>query len=149
VRPFDDASSLGTCISSEGEFSYPPIIVLEGDQILLNINTRDFSFVAEHHLSNIFLLLAKYRVKVNVMRNSAISFSVCVQNQPLKIEKLLLELEADFNVDVVKDLELITIRHYNEATVSEMKKGKLVLFEENLQNTKQMVVKNSETIKRK
>lgn len=149
VRPFGDLESLGTCISAEGEITYPPIIVLEADQALININTKDFSFVAEYHLSNIFLLLAKFRLKVNIMRNSAISFSVCVQNIPDKIDKLVDALSKDFNVDVIKDLELITIRHFNESIVLEMKKNKLVLFEENLGSTLQMVVKDNIIVKRK
>jgi len=149
VRPFLDPSSEGTVISDEKEMSYPPVIVIEHDQTLLHISTNDFSFVAEHHLSMIFALLAKYRLKVNMMRNTAISFSVCVNNIPERIKKFEKELGTEFKMVQDNDLELVTIRHYNEDILKDMKKNKLILFEEKLQDTVQMVVRNLPKMKRK
>lgn len=149
VRPFLDPSSEGTIISNEKELSYPPVIVIEPDQALLHISTNDFSFVAEHHLSMIFSLLAKYRLKVNMMRNTAISFSVCINNIPDRIKKFEKELGSEFKLISDNDLELITIRHFNEDILKDMKKNKLILFEERLQDTVQIVVKNLPKMKRK
>lgn len=149
VRPFLEPTSEGTIISDEKELSYPPVIVIEPDQALLHISTNDFSFVAEHHLSMIFSLLAKYRLKVNMMRNTAISFSVCINNIPDRIKKFEKELGAEFKLIADNDLELITIRHFNEDILKDMKKNKLILFEERLQDTVQMVVKNLPKMKRK
>jgi len=149
VRPFLDPSSEGTVISDEKEMSYPPVIVIEHDQTLLHISTNDFSFVAEHHLSMIFALLAKHRLKVNMMRNTAISFSVCVNNIPDRIKKFEKELGTEFKMIQDNDLELVTIRHYNEDILQDMKKNKLILFEEKLQDTVQMVVRNLPKMKRK
>ncbi|HMT54691.1 MAG TPA: aspartate kinase [Saprospiraceae bacterium] len=149
VRPFLDPSSEGTIISDEKELSYPPVVVIEMDQTLLHISTNDFSFVAEHHLSMIFSLLAKYRLKVNMMRNTAISFTVCVNNIPDRIKKFESELGAEFKMITDNDLELITIRHYNEDILKDMKKNKLILFEERLSDTVQMVVRNLPKMKRK
>ena len=149
VRPFLDPASEGTVISDEKELSYPPVIVIEHDQALLHISTNDFSFVAEHHLSMIFSLLAKYRLKVNMMRNTAISFSVCVNNIPDRVKKFEKELGGEFKLIADNDLELITIRHFNEDILKDMKKNKLILFEERLQDTVQMVVKNLPKMKRK
>jgi len=149
VRPFLDPSSEGTVISDEKEMSYPPVIVIEHDQTLLHISTNDFSFVAEHHLSMIFALLAKHRLKVNMMRNTAISFSVCVNNIPDRIKKFEKELGTEFKMIQDNDLELVTIRHYNEDILKDMKKNKLILFEEKLQDTVQMVVRNLPKMKRK
>ncbi|HLO54099.1 MAG TPA: aspartate kinase [Saprospiraceae bacterium] len=149
VRPFLDPSSEGTVISDEKEMSYPPVIVIEHDQTLLHISTNDFSFVAEHHLSMIFALLSKHRLKVNMMRNTAISFSVCVNNIPDRIKKFEKELGTEFKMIQDNDLELVTIRHYNEDILKDMKKNKLILFEENLQDTVQMVVRNLPKMKRK
>ncbi len=149
VRPFLDLSSEGTVISDENEHSYPPVIVIESDQTLLHISTNDFSFVAEHHLSMIFALLAKYRLKVNMMRNTAISFSVCVNNIPERIKKFETELGNEFKLIADNDLELITIRHFNEDILKDMKKNKLILSEERLQDTVQMVVRNIPKMKRK
>jgi aspartate kinase len=149
VRPFLDPASEGTVISDEKEMSYPPVIVIEHDQTLLHISTNDFSFVAEHHLSMIFALLAKHRLKVNMMRNTAISFSVCVNNIPERIKKFEKELGSEFKMIQDNDLELMTIRHYNEDILKDMKKNKLILFEEKLQDTVQMVVRNLPKMKRK
>ncbi len=149
VRPFLDPASEGTVISDEKEMSYPPVIVIEHDQTLLHISTNDFSFVAEHHLSMIFALLAKHRLKVNMMRNTAISFSVCVNNIPDRIKKFEKELGTEFKMIQDNDLELVTIRHYNEDILKDMKKNKLILFEEKLQDTVQMVVRNLPKMKRK
>lgn len=149
VRPFMDPSSEGTIISDEKELSYPPVVVIEPHQTLLHISTNDFSFVAEHHLSMIFALLAKYRLKVNMMRNTAISFSVCVNNIPDRIRKFEIELGQEFKMVTDNDLELVTIRHYNEDILKDMKKNKLILFEEKLSDTVQMVVRNLPKMKRK
>lgn len=149
VRPFLEPGSEGTVISDEKELSYPPVIVIEPDQTLLHISTNDFSFVAEHHLSMIFALLAKYRLKVNMMRNTAISFTVCVNNIPDRIRKFEKELGTEFKMVTDNDLELVTIRHFNEDVLKDMKKNKLILFEEKLQDTVQMVVRNLPKMKRK
>lgn len=149
VRPFLQPESEGTVISDEKELSYPPVVVIEPNQTLLHISTNDFSFVAEHHLSMIFALLAKYRLKVNMMRNTAISFSVCVNNIPERIKKFETELGDEFKMITDNDLELVTIRHYNEDILKDMKKNKLILFEEKLSDTVQMVVRNLPKMKRK
>lgn len=149
VRPFLDPESEGTVISDEKELSYPPVIVIEPDQTLLHISTNDFSFVAEHHLSMIFALLAKYRLKVNMMRNTAISFSVCVNTNSDRIRKFEKELGNEFKMVTDNDLELVTIRHFNEDILKDMKKNKLILFEEKIPDTVQMVVRNLPKMKRK
>jgi len=142
VRPFDDPESEGTMISDVLELSYPPVIVIEPDQCLLHISTNDFSFVAEHHLSMIFHLLSTLRIKVNMMRNTAISFTVCVQDIAERIDQLVKALGSEFNVVKDDQLELITIRHYNQDALDDLKRGKLVLFEERLSDTVQIVVRS-------
>lgn len=142
VRPFSDPESTGTLISNERELTNPPIVVIEPNQALLHISTNDFSFVAEHHLGHIFLMLARYRLKVNMMRNTAISFSVCINQVDDRINDFEKELGEEFKLVIEKDLELITILHYNEELITEMKKNKEVLFEEKLPQTVQLVVRN-------
>ena len=149
VRPFNDVEKSGTKISAVGEFYYPPIVVIESGQALLNISVNDFSFVAEHHLSDIFKTIADLRLKVNMMRNTAISFTVCILYDEHKIGLLLENLSKSFKVELEKDLELITIRHYTEDVLQEMKRSRITLFEERLQDTIQIVVKNIPAIKRK
>jgi len=149
VRPFDEPESEGTLISDIVELSYPPVVVIEPNQCLLHISTNDFSFVAEHHLSSIFDLLDKHRLKVNMMRNTAISFTICTNFLPDKIQAFEKSLGDDFKSVVDENLELITIRHYNEETLTAMKVNRLVLLEERLHKTIQMVVKNIPVMKRK
>ena len=149
VRPFSDPASTGTLISDEKELTYPPIVVIEPGQTLLHISTNDFSFVAEHHLSRIFMLLAKYRLKVNMMRNTAISFSVCVGQILDRIQGFTEELGKEFKVITDQDLELITVLHYNDDLLEDMKRNKLILFEEKLPETVQLVVRKLPKMTRK
>jgi len=149
VKSFIDPEGAGTVISEESEISYPPVVVVESDQVLLHISTRDFSFVAEHHLGRLFLLFAKYRIKINMMQNMAISFSVCVTNQPKRLSGLIEELNQEFKVRKDENLELLTIRHYKKEMLKSLLEGKIVLFEERIRNTMQMVVKDIPVMKRK
>ena len=149
VKSFIDPKGEGTMIASDVETSYPPIVVVEPNQILLHISTRDFSFVAEHHLSHLFGLFAQHRIKINMMQNMAISFSVCVTDIPERIENLIKDLENDFKVIKEKGLELITIRHYKEFVLDTLLADKMVLFEERIRNTVQFVVKEVPKMKRK
>ena len=149
VRPFNNSDSLGTRIDNDSVLSYPPIIVVEPKQCLVHISVKDFSFVAEHHMSNIFKILSDLRLKVNMMRNTAISFSLCVSDEEDKLNAMEEKLGDTFSVVVDHDLELITIRHFQESTVETMKEGKIVLFEERLNQMIQMVVKDTPNITRK
>ena len=140
VRSFIDPTSSGTRIDNTPDPSPQEMIVVKAAQMMLHISTRDFSFVVEEHLSTIFALLAKHRLSANMMQNTAISFSVCLNDIPVRVAALLLDLEAIFNVEIDKNLSLITVRHYTAATLARLKVGKTVLLEEHLQDTAQMVV---------
>ncbi len=150
VKSFLDPAGEGTFIGADVDALYPPVVVVEKDQVLLQISTKDFSFVAEHHLSFIFKLFTKYRTKVNMMQNMAISFSVCVTMKDLeRLTSLIQELKETFNVVIEKDLELITIRHYHKSVIEQMKKHKIVMLEERIQQTIQMVMKNVPVMERR
>jgi aspartate kinase len=149
VKSFLDPMAPGTEISSDTDDNYPPIVVVEKNQALLHISTLDYSFVAEHHMARLFAKAADLRIFVNMMQNTAVSFTICVPNVPDRIEKFVKEVSDEFKVKVEQGLELITIRHYTEDTITSLKKGKIVLFEERIRNTMHMVVKNVPTIERK
>lgn len=149
VRPFEDPSSTGTRISAEGEVYYPPIVVVEEEQALISISVKDFSFVAEQHLSNIFGILSDLRIKVNMMRNTAISFTLCVNNHPDKLHQFAEKLAEEFSVSFDTGLEMITIRHFTKEVIQEMKRSKITMFEDRLQDTIQLVVKEIPLITRK
>lgn len=149
VKSYIDPQGSGTLISKEMEIAYPPIVVLEENQSLLHFSTLDFSFVAERHLSRLFSLFDQYRIKVNMMRNSAISFTICTHNVSERINPLMEDLKSNFNIVRDDGLELITVRHYNQSTVDGLKKDRVLIFEERLGNTLQMVVKQVKVIQRK
>ena len=150
VRSFINPKGKGTLISGEADIHYPPVVVVEKDQVLLQIATKDFSFVAEHHLSYIFKLFTDYRIKVNMMQNMAISFSVCITLKDInRLTKVIAILNKKFEVRVEKNLELITIRHYHQDVIKQMKKGKIVLLEERIRQTIQLVIKDVPLMERK
>ncbi|MBK9336310.1 MAG: aspartate kinase [Lewinellaceae bacterium] len=149
VKSFLDPGAPGTEISSDTEDTYPPIIVVEKNQALLHIITTDYSFVAEQHIARLFADLAELRIFVNMMQNTAISFTICVPNVPDRLEKFVKGISDEFRVKREDGLELITVRHYNEETVANLKKGMIVLFEERIRNTLQMVVRNVPAVERR
>lgn len=149
VKSFLNPEAAGTEISSDLEEVYPPIIVVEKNQALLHISTLDYSFVAEHHMARLFAKAADLRIFVNMMQNTAISFTICVTNVPDRVEKFIKAVSDEFKVKTEEGLELITIRHYNQETIDNLKKGKMVLFEERIRNTMHMVVKNIPPIERR
>jgi aspartate kinase len=149
VRSFIDPDGAGTEISNDNEDTYPPIVVVEKNQVLLHISTLDYSFVAEHHMARLFSKLSDLRIFVNMMQNTAISFTICVPNNIERIEKFKNLVSDEFKVVYEEGLELLTIRHYNEETITSLKKGKIVLFEERIRKTTQLVVKNVPPIERR
>jgi len=148
VKSFVDPSGEGTLVSDEVLDSYPPIITIEDNQAIINISTRDFSFVAEHHLSYLFKEIAKHRIQVNMMQNSAISFSVCVNDIDDRVEKFNDQIQESFKTKVERNLELINIRHYQKDIVERMKTGKIIRLEERKGDMIQLVVKDIPKIER-
>lgn len=148
VKSFVDPSGEGTIVSDEVLDSYPPIITIEDNQAIINISTRDFSFVAEHHLSYLFQEIAKHRIQVNMMQNSAISFSVCVNDIDDRVEKFNDQIQESFKTKVERNLELINIRHYQKDIVERMKTGKIIRLEERKGDMIQLVVKDVPKIER-
>lgn len=141
VKSFIHPTSNGTEINKKGSELYPPMIVVTENQYLLEFSSKDFSFIAEHHLSMLFRKFNHYRIRVNLMRNTAISFTVCVTAEADRLSFLKEDLQYEFSIKQTEDLELITVRHYNNSTVEFLKRGKDVLFEEIQDVTFQMVTK--------
>lgn len=141
VRSFIDYQKSGTKINSDEHQDKPAMIVITENQYLVQISSKDYSFIAEKHLSTIFSLLNQYRIRVNLMRNSAISFSVSVSAEQDRFMSFIDELDSLFMVDYEKDLTLITIRHFRDETVNRFKENKKIIFEEKHGITHQMIVK--------
>ena len=126
------------------------MVAVEPDQCLLQISTRDFSFVAEHHISYMFKLIADLRIQVNMMQNSAISFNICINDIDDKADRFAELLKDKFKVMLDRGLEMITVRHYQEDVLDNLRRGKLVLLEERIRDTTaQMVVKDVPVMRRK
>ena len=148
VKSFINPDGEGSLISDEVEDNYPPMVAVEQNQALIHISTRDFSFVAEHHMSELFAKIAEGRLQVNMMQNTAISFSICVNKIDDKVEKFAKSIEEHFKVKIEDGLELVTVRHYNEPILEELKRGKMILLEERIRQTVQLVMKNVPTMRR-
>lgn len=142
VRSFINPEGSGTLITSDVEENYPPIVSVERDQALIRISTKDFSFVAAHHMSFLFTQIAALRIQVNLMQNSAISFVVCVNDSNDKVDRFTALISEEFNVSVERELDLYSVRHYNESIISSLKSDKLILAEERMPKTTQFVTKS-------
>ncbi|MCX6291392.1 MAG: aspartate kinase [Bacteroidetes bacterium] len=118
-----------------------PSFIFKTNQILISISAKDFSFIAEDCLSRIFGVFAKHKVKINLMQNSAVSFSACVDNDTFKIPGLISELHLDFKVLYNEGLKLITVRHYYPSTIEMLIKDKTILLEQRSRHTAQIVLK--------
>jgi aspartate kinase len=142
VKCFLDSSLKGTVIQSKTDtFVYPPLIVLKKEQVLLQITSRDFSFITEENLRNLYEIFHGQHVKINLIQNAAISLVVCVDNRPEKIKSLVDELEKDYKVLRNEDVQLLTIRHYTPSIMEEMTKGRMILLEQKTRQTSQVVIK--------
>jgi aspartate kinase len=142
VKSFIYPESKGTVINNfENELPVPSFI-FKLNQVLISIKPKDFSFIVEENLVEIFKCFAKHRVKINVMQNSATSFTVSMDDDLRKIDAQVKELQQNFKVYYNRGLELITIRHYDQPTIDRVTKGKEILLELRTRTTMQMVVKN-------
>lgn len=142
VRSFVQPDAPGTKIHG-GQVPLPvPCFIFKVNQVLLSISPKDFSFIVEENLSRIFGLFGEHGVHLNMMQNSALSFSVCVDQQERRLPGLLNALRNDFRVLMNEQLELVTIRHYDQATIDRVTKGKELLLEVKSRYTVQMIMKN-------
>ncbi|MDY2586045.1 aspartate kinase [Winogradskyella aquimaris] len=142
VKSFLNPKAEGTCVS-KGKALEPeaPCFIVKKNQILIALSSLDFSYIVEENISEIFRLLHLYKMKVDVIQNSAISFSVCVDNIYNNRDKLLQHLKAKFNVTCYDDVSLYTIRHYTDEAIKELEKDKTVLLKQLTQETVQIVTK--------
>lgn len=142
VKSFIHPDQHGTIISDKEPLAVIPSFIFKVNQSLITISPKDFSFIMEENLSEIFALLAKYRIKVNLMQHSALSFQICVDFDEQKITPLLMDLQRNFVIEHKTGLELITVRYYNQATVERLLKGKELLVEQKNSHTVRLVVEN-------
>jgi aspartate kinase len=143
VKPFLKPESEGTRVG-KGKLIFPkiPCFIVKKDLVLISLSTLDFSFMVEENISEVFRLFHRYQMKVDLIQNSAISFSVCVDNKFNQLNKLIQHLKARFKVSFVPGVSLFTIRHFNEDAIKSMEKDKEILLKQLTHNTLQIITRN-------
>lgn len=138
IAPNGDGTTVG-----KGEDISPkvPCFIVKKNQVLIKLSSLDFSFIMEDNISEIFKLFHHHKMKVDLIQNSAISFSVCLDNKFNGLELMLNELKRKFKVVCHEDVSLYTIRHFNDKAVKSLQNGRSVLVEQRGRETVQLVVK--------
>lgn len=141
VKSFVDPAAEGTIVGGEDVPMPVPSFIFRMNQVLISIMPLDYSFIVENNLRDIFSRFAQHGVRINVMLNSAVSFSVAVDNDPDRLNPLVQELQGSFKVVQQPGLELITIRYFDDATIARVLVDKEVLMELRSGTNIQMVVR--------
>lgn len=142
VRSFLDYAAQGTRIGHTQKQHDLPAFIFKVNQVLIEIMPKDFSFIVEDNLSEIFQQFHLHKLKINMMHNSAVNFAVSVDDDAQKIPALIESLQQKFNVQLQHQLELITIRYYDQPTIDRVLTGKSVILELRDRNTCQLLVRD-------
>ena len=141
VKSFLNPSGNGTSISRGTKIDpLIPCFIVQRNLNLLKLSSLDFSFIVEDNISDIFQILHENKMKVDLIQNSAISFSVCVYDKYSRLKELLSILKATFKVECTENVSLFTIRHFNENSSKEILKNNTLLLEQSTNETLQLVV---------
>ncbi len=141
VRPYYDVLIAPSLISSDASNdSKVPSIIVKDEQILLSIGTQNLSFIAEDNLRQIFAAFSKNKIHINLMQNSAVSFSVAFNEDRIKLESLLIDLGSEFILKYNTGLQLITIRHYNDDLIDRYVGNRKIFLEQKSRTTVQVLV---------
>lgn len=142
VKCFLDKDLPGTVIQNDvNSIFYPPLIVLKKDQVLLQVTSKDFSFITQDNLSDLYSKLHDLNIKVNLIQNAAISFVACIDNKEDNVKKLMTALSKDYNVLSNNDVSLLTIRHYTPEILFDLTKSRYILLEQKTRHTVQVIMK--------
>ncbi len=138
INPKDSGTTVGKGVGIEPEV---PCFIVKKNQVLMKLSSLDFSFIVEDSISELFKLFHDHKMKVDLIQNSAISFSVCVDNRFGRLEELLNLLKSRFKVVCHEGVSLYTIRHFNEKAIESLQNGHEILLEQRGKETLQLVVK--------
>ena len=142
IKSFIEPKSEGTLIQSNTvDDQLIPSYIFKKNQVLISISPRDFSFIAESNLAKIFSEMAKHGLKANLMQNSAISFSICIDEGGEEMILFIQEMQNDFKVRYNQNMELITIRHYNQQLIDNLIGDRKVYLEQKSRSTVQLLVR--------
>ncbi|MEX2350354.1 MAG: aspartate kinase [Flavobacteriaceae bacterium] len=142
VKSFLNPLQEGTSVA-KGKDLEPAVscYIVKKEQVLISLSSLDFSFMMEDHIGDVFKLLHEYKMKVNLIQNSAISFSVCVDNKFNKLDELLTKLKPKFKLRYNENVTLYTIRHFNDKEVDRLEKQFEVFVKQQSRETVQLVVR--------
>jgi aspartate kinase len=140
VKCFLDPSLSGTIIHNKTLKGLPPIIVVKENQVMIELSSKDFSFVEEKPIADLFHLFEKLKIKPNLTQNAAISMICVLDDRTDKIEKLALAASEFFDINVTKGLTLLTIRHYTKDIYEKLTVGKKMLLQQRTSDTVQALL---------
>ena len=138
LSPQDEGSVIGPYDTIK---PLTPLYIFKNNQILLSVLPKDFSFIAEDNLQTIFAALAALNIRVNLMQNSALSFSICIDDNEILLEKLQQCLSSQFRLRYNRGLQLVTIRYYTQQIIDRIVAGRPILLQQRSRSTTQLVVK--------
>ncbi len=142
VKSFLDPIAPGTIIQHNAEKdALIPSFIFKNDQVLFSFTTTNFSFIVEENLSDIFNRLSKINAKINLMQNSALDFSILMDRSKINIDQVLELFKDTYSVKFNEGLTLITIRHYDQATIDRVTENKEIILEQKTRQTARIVVK--------
>ncbi|MEN8137608.1 MAG: aspartate kinase [Bacteroidota bacterium] len=142
VKSFFDSKSDGTIITKGAPMEpMTPCYIIKQNQILLSISALDFSFIVEENISEIFALISEYRLKINLIQNSAISFTLSVEDPFSKFDLFLSSLKSKYRLKYNTGVKLYTIRHYNDDSLLKFEEGKTILMKQFSRETAQYIIK--------
>jgi len=139
VKSFENPEAPGTLINDCLIPNLKPAIIRKDRQTVISFKISDFSFINENHIQAIFEHINRQNLVINLMQNSAISFTICIDDNPDKREKLRLALLDDFLIYYNEGLELITVKNYDQDTIDELMKERRIIIEQRSRNNFQMV----------
>jgi aspartate kinase len=145
VKSFENPDLPGTLIDSGHSQSLHPAFVIKDQQCLISFTRRDLEFINEKNLGQIFMVLDQLHLKINLMQNSAVSFSICINQDETKVKMLAQHCGDNFKVRYNEGLSLITVKNYSLKSVEEISRDKEILLEQRSRNTYQIVVRSNQT----
>ena len=140
VKCFLDLRIGGTVISAKPPHHLPPIIVYKRNQALMTFESKDFSFAEGEPVNKLYEILNEARIKPNLTQNGAISLSVCMDDIPEKIEKVAMKASSIFEVQLERELTLLTIRHYTDEYLGQLTKNKIIVLQQKTPDTVQTLM---------
>lgn len=143
IKSFVNPDAKGSVIqASEESDAAIPSFIFRMDQVLISLSPKDFSFVIEENLEEIFAYLNKEGIRMNIMQNSAVSFSFCCDKSRVDVDQLVQHFSDQYIVKYNEPLELVTIRHYDDATIKRVTLDKRVILEQKSRETARLVMLN-------